>query len=211
MKKISISILAISIISGLICFNFTKSQYNMSPDNSKKIIGSKSIMQTKIEPKSLDDLIIKSDLIVIGKVISEQTLYKEDLSKYIKNSKSIKEKEPGIDLTYSIAESQIQIDETLYGSVPDSKIITLAQLGNPNNDDGETKVKNGNKMLFILRKNTSDRITYSSIDNENGLFIINNLNMLTSLSDNIIVSKYDTISVNVLSNDIKKSIEKTKE
>lgn len=210
MKKLAI-VICLAIVIGLsvvsIFYLSNSSKYNQNPDISGKIVGSKDLLMDTMPMTSVDDLTKYADLIVIGKVISpavdteiEFPFPNEDLKQSAMKGYS---KVP----TVALACSRIQIEETLYGESK-SDIITLAQLGKANNNRGETKVKNGDRMLFILQKHHDKTDVYSSALAEDGLFIIDNNDKVTSLSDNMFTSRYDGISKDILKADIKKGKKK---
>lgn len=180
--------------------------YNNNPDVSKKVVGSKDSLITsfafRIQPKSLDDVTRFADLIIIGEVISNPVDHLIDfVSEDIKESAAKNSK-------VNVAYSQVKVEKNLYGST-NSEVITLAQLGKANSDSDETKVKNGDRMVMLLRKDPDHDNVYYSADMENGLFIVDENKKTLSLSDNKIISRYDGIDVNILIDDLGKAKKKT--
>jgi hypothetical protein len=210
-----------AIIVGLLCIGLVVSsfyfmrkkpvehEYNMNPDVSQKIVGSKSLdpIATMIAFRSLQDITSMADLIVIGRVTTDGELHTEEFN--FENAK-LKEKalwDSTQSIHYSVSYSQVKVEKVLYGSLR-GRTITLAQLGKPDNNNGETKVKKGDRMLFILRKDPNTNNLCSSVDFERGLFTINKDNKLLSLSDDKVVAKYDGIDLSVLIDDIKNATKK---
>jgi hypothetical protein len=215
-KKIFSVILGIAVlIFSVLVFknvglNTDNAKYNLNADNSKKVIGSKSLQQTMtiIPYESIDQIIKDADLVCIGRVISEgKTLLDEaQYPKELTDKLASKGKHPP---RYNVCQSKIEIEETLLGET-DSKIITLEQLGAAGNNSGETKVKLKDKMLFILQQHDDDKNVYSSVALEEGMFKLQDNNKSLSLTDNPVMTKYDDIDSKILIRDIKKSIEKIK-
>lgn len=110
---------------------------------------------------------------------------------------------------YNVTSSQIKVNRVLYGDI-DTDSIELHQFGSAGNDDGETKVRKGRKMIFILRKHPDKENVYSSVDFEDGLFEVDNDNKLLSLSDNMLTAKYDGLDTKILEKDINKVLKKRK-
>ena len=151
---------------------------------------------------SMEDITKSADLIVIGKVVGNPTDVLHEFSTGIEEwDEEIKAKDPNA-LKIALAVSEIKIDEVLYGYEENDRIL-LAQIGKAYSDSGETKVKKGDKMLFVLKKHEGSENLYSSTMAEEGLFIIKDNGETYSLSDNAFTSKYDYKSKNVLINDIK--------
>ncbi|HEX9062044.1 MAG TPA: hypothetical protein VF941_17855 [Clostridia bacterium] len=215
MKKwsiIFIFILAITVcIAAFEKSSFTsgneKVVYNMNPDNSKKVVGSKSFDATafRLISKSLEDILKNTDLIFVGTVDSDGVTTQEDIPFPNEEAKEMMlKKNPNMDTAYDITFTNIKIERILFGDKPASKTITLGQPGKAGNDSCETKVKKGDRMLFMVRKISQDK--YGTADSENALFLIDNNSKLTSLSDNITVAKYDGLDLKVLENDLKTAV-----
>lgn len=150
--------------------------------------------------KNIDEMMASKyiNLVVIGTVVSEAQTLEEDSPMSIPGAEKIK-------LHRSL--SKIQVDEVLYGNET-SKIITFAQMGKANNDAGETKVKNGERLLLVLNKN---QYGYSAIGLEQGIARITQDLRTVLFSDNeSLSSAYDNKSLNIIKKDIKDSITKIK-
>jgi hypothetical protein len=218
-KTIVIAVLFITLLSSTIAYftifnkykGLPREAYNMNPDTSQKIIGSKSISPVfdRIIPKNLEECVQFADLIVIAKVVSPGTTKMVEFP-FQKGSEMI-DKSTGQPVKYSVCSSQLQIERVIYGKDP-GEIITLSQLGPSDSNNGETKVKNGDKMLFILRKvdSTTNKNVYSNVFAEDSMFLIDENNKLTSLSDNLTVAKYGGLKVSTHEADLKAALKNVK-
>lgn len=220
-KHLALVSIAVIIISGsIIYFNsntkqeqkieVAQSEYNLNPDVSKKVVGSEVLLMEKISPSSIDQITDDADLVVIGKVISgpvdteiDFPFDNEDMKK------SALEASKGKMPKVALACSKIKIEEILQGE-SSSDIITLAQFGKSTNDNGETKVKEGNRMILSLQRHPDDPNKYSSTNAEEGLFIIDDNGKTLSMSDNKFTSRYDGIDYNILKRDMKNGKKKEK-
>ncbi len=186
--------LTIIILAGAIFFN--------KPDvSAKKVVGSKDLMMTRRTINSMGDIIKTADLIISGEVVGDAKDVMYDFSSSISDSEKNKLSDPNA-YKVALAVSEIKIDDVLYGSEDNEKIL-LAQIGRAGYDSGETKVKKGDKMIFVLKKaDGSDRL-YASTVAEEGLFIEKPNGYMYSLSDNKFTSRYDTLKKESLVSDIK--------
>ena len=211
------------LISGLIAialiittlFTLARNQnnevgYNKNPEVSSKIVGSELVNASRIAPESLDDILKHADVVIIGKVDSKAMLIKKPfINDELKalEEKVIAASEEDRKLTFNISQVEVKVQEVVYGDV-DSKTILFNQLGMPENDDYQTKVKNGQKMLFVLKKN--DDGTYASVDFEEGLFELLDNETSLSMSKNPNIAKYDNVNQDILFNDIEDYFKKDK-
>ncbi|WP_127530873.1 hypothetical protein [Paenibacillus kobensis] len=179
-------------------------KYNTNPDGSSKIIGSELVKGFRFPVQSLGGLTDKADLIVIGTVIDEGKNVKVSLSDGSStDSLQTKLKSKGGEFTFDAAQQKVKIHEVLYGN-PDLKEITYSQLGVIGNDDGQTKVKQNKKYLFVLKKDPI-RDVYASVSFEEGVYLIDEKDKVKSMSANLELSKYDTLDLKVLKDDLKKA------
>lgn len=187
--KISSTIL---ICLYILSFGINKlNTYNSNNIEQEKVVGSKMGVSifSRIPAESLEELLENANLVFEGTVITDGSSQNKQLEdKFISNYGKDKVFE------YTTSSFEIKIEKMLFGK-SDSETIILDQLGSANSDSGETKVKKGEKMLFILKKNNDGENTYSSVDLEDGLFRI--------LSDNKAVSKYDNKDLIQLKTEIK--------
>lgn len=197
MKKLIIIFVILVAVVGLISSCSENEVYNMNPDTSKKVIGSKSLLLDRLPIENTEQLMRFSDLVVIGNVVSEGKLITETIG----TEEVFKAK--GADINIELTEIDVKIDKILYGKVS-SDIIKIVQVGKPNSDIGETKIKKNKKVLLVLSKDNDKENIYSSVDFENGIFEIID-NKLMSYSDNKNIAKYDNISVDILIKDIKET------
>jgi len=220
MKKVVISVLFIVLLtSAFACLamlnrdsndnNYPREAYNMNPDTSKKVVGSKILNQVMDIPifKKLDEYLNYTDLIIIGKVITPGTTKMIDFP--FQEGTEVIDKKTGKPMQMSTSESQIEVERIIYGKNP-GKIITLSQLGPAGSDNGETKVRNGDRMLFLLRQGRQNKNLYYSAAAEDTMFIIDEDDRLTSLSDNITVAKYDGLKLSTLEADLKAAFKNVK-
>lgn len=200
----------IFMATAVIALNNNAISYNTNPNVNDKVIGSELFSASRIAPESLDDVLKHADLVVIGTVVSESKLLKksyltselQDLGDKVKDL-SKQEKE----LTFNVSQVEIKVHEVIHGNI-DTKTILFNQLGSPESDDFQTKVKNGEKILFVLKM--SDDGTYASVDFEEGLFKILDNDTTMSMSKNLNIAKYDDIHQDILVKDIKNYFEKDK-
>lgn len=182
--------------------------YNSTPDISTKVIGSKEFKESFfiIPYQDIEEACNDADLIVIGTVTSSgETEYRELYSgepemhnKYRQSFPSSKSP------TYPVSKNEISVDEILFGSC--DKLITLTQNGEAGTDIGETKVKKGERMLFILHKDPAGENMWSSVSLEDGLFLLRENGKVLSLTDNLKLAKYDDRSLNLIKKDIKDAV-----
>lgn len=186
-----------------------ENRYNLNPDVSYKIVGSKDVPMEIDTIDNIKKLTQYGDAIVVGKIVSQPKEIKynyttgyEELDKDIKG-------DIGNNLYVKLTVSEVEIEEILCGEVNSSK-INLAQVGTIEGDRGQTKVKYGDKMLMIIKQFRNDKTMYSPAIAEDGLFIIRPDNTTYSLSDNLFTSKYDNINYKILKEDIIKQLKKDK-
>ncbi|AHF11230.1 MULTISPECIES: hypothetical protein [Dehalobacter] len=205
---VPLGLVAVLFIAGFVGYNKTLI-YNNNPDTASKIIGSESMMMSRPEATKMDDLTKYADLIIVGEVLSDAV---DSEIEFDFPNEELKQKAMGESSEVpkvALACSQIKIIKTLYGE-SQRDTITLAQVGKAGNDNGETKVKKGDKMLLVLQRHTDDPNKYSSVAVEDGLFKISEDNKILSLSDNRFTSRYDDRSLDLLVKDMNKGAKKNK-
>ncbi|MWC31050.1 hypothetical protein [Paenibacillus sp. MMS18-CY102] len=179
-------------------------KYNTNPDVSSKVIGSELFKGYRLPIKSLSQLTEKADLIVIGTVVDEGKIVKVSMSDgQSTDPLQAKLESTGGEFSFDTAQQTIKIHEVLYGD-PELKEITYSQLGVIGNDDGQTKVKQNKKYLFVLKKDPI-RDVYASVSFEEGLYQVDDNDKVKSLSANLELSKYDTLDLKTLKDDLKKA------
>ncbi len=190
------------------CSSGDKVAYNMEPDNAKKVVGSKyrlgeivSVDTNMVD--SLETLFKYAQVAVIGEVISDGILKNDEASEQDSGNSIIKRP------VEKHTPYQVRVEEVVCGSL-EPKEITLSQIGEPGDDRGETKVKKGDRMLFVLHEISQEDGIYDSAVLEGGMFIIDKNNKVMSLSDNIAVAKYDGLDLDVLKKDLKEAFEQAK-
>jgi len=203
--KIIICAFLVTLIGCGIAFFSSKSTiYNTSPNISAKVVGSEKLSTYRIPFNSIDELVSKSDLVILGEVISDGTTIKQNFNLPDPAKSKLNTLKSGSDKTSTITVTQatVKIDKVLYGDTYLEE-IKFDQLGKAGNDDFQTKVKKNQKVILALKKNTND--SYASVDLEDGVFSVNENNKVFSFSKNIAFAKYDSLDLNVLIEDIKKS------
>ncbi|KNY27578.1 hypothetical protein [Pseudobacteroides cellulosolvens] len=206
--SLTVTILAVAFVT---IFTFAKNENNIS---DTKIIGSKSFDETafRIKINSIDEILKFADLVAIGKVIDDGKTVETEfpLPGGESQAKKLKAMYPNINTKMEVTHTNVQIEKVIYGSSPTTDIITVGQMGQAGNDEGETKIKREQKVLLILKKHPGTDNLYSSVDAENGLFKIEKNSKVISFSDNEAVSKYDNNNVDILVNDITNGLKKQK-
>jgi|LSQX01.1.fsa_nt_gb hypothetical protein len=201
---VTIVLLALFITVGIVySFESNRVDYNMNPDISSKNVGSDCFQGLRMPAKNLDALLQPADLVVVGKVVSDGVTKTKSLkSNTGTNPLDIKFSTlfPDKELTFDVTQVKIQIENVILGD-KDIKEITFSQLGHASSNNYQTKVKKNQKLLFILKKNADDG-AYSSVDFEDGLFLISKEQKVLSLSKNITVAKYDGLILENLIKDI---------
>lgn len=173
-------------------------RYNLNPDCSKKIVASEVTAEFSLDKKnytSINQLMERSDLIVLGEPLPDPVTLE-----IVDN----KVKEKSIDVSYKeyITEYCFKIDKTILGD--EQGTIKFHQIGKESTDgidEYETKIKPGHKYLIFMQKSNKDE-SYHSTSFEDGIFLINNENKILSFSKNETFAKYDTIALNILTEDI---------
>lgn len=155
----------------------TTDTYDQSPDIDLKSVGSNQLPVDKEYAKDLTDLTKRADLIVIVRVISDGKAFVET----IPTMNAEQGKKQGGPIHVAMTTTWLKVEEVLSGDEKSGK-IELVQAGNPGKDAGDTKVKSGDTMLVILKKNP-DRDDYTSVAHEEALFIVQEDNTVVSLSD----------------------------
>lgn len=181
----------------------TTETYNLSPDIDLKSVGSNQLPVDKEYAKDITDLTNRADLIVIVRVISNGKAYVET----IPTMNAEQGKKQGGTIHVALTTTRLKVEEVLYGDEKSGE-IELVQVDYPGKDAGDTKVKNGDTMLVILKKNP-DRNDYTSVAYEEALFIVQEDNTVVSLSDNVKIAKYDNTEMGLLARDIKKAVQQS--
>jgi len=176
---------------------------NTSNRPSEKVIGSNMIdFGTKTAYTSFDQLIMTAELIVIGEVISDAETVEYEIMSGTPLDQKIKQKAGRVP-TFKTANATIKIEEILFGEYL-NKELTYVQLGEANNDKYQTKVKKGDRALFLLTADKTIQGHFSSIAFEEGVFIIDRRANVVSQSNNPIVSKFDHSTLSKLKEEIMK-------
>lgn len=170
--------------------NSTASRYNENPDVSKKIIGSDNGFISKFMPPNLETILANSTVVIMGEVL-------EDDNVYTFPAISPDEDELGIGTI-----AKVKVIETIAGTQPSEEIISYYQCGAPKTDNLQTKVKKGQKCIFIL-KYFEDKDYYYSAAMEEGIFMVDENNELLSMSKQKFCAKYDGIKKDILIEDIR--------
>ena len=204
MKKI---ILLFALIFAFIISGCSKNIYNNNPDLASKVVGSKSYAADKLPVNSIDDLLKDANLIIVGEVISygqRETfnIYgsREDAAALIKS---------GINPYIPSTLIKVKVIKVIEGKI-DTDEITLFELGHPDKDDWQTKVKLGETLVMILKK-FEGKDTYCATNAEDSMFYLDENDKLLSMSDEKICARYDGIKLSVLTNDIKNAKTKVTE
>ncbi len=200
-----ICLLMLSSVS-LTLFKFdSETLYNSNPNVASKVVGSENLSGYIVPLQSVDDLVSKSDLIVIGEIMSDAVTIKRpyEPSDEAKSKLNTLYPEAQNKFNFNVAQVTVQIKEVLYGDTSLSE-IKFNQLGNAGNDSLQTKVKKNERVVLALKKVTGTDDTYASICFEECVFDIKPNNKLLSFSKNMAFAKYDDIDLNILENDISK-------
>lgn len=211
--KLITFIIIFAVMTGLVFFAYYSSSSDNKNDllnghplvvNSEKIVGSNQFEALRITPESLNDVVNNADYILVGEVMTDAiTVEKPHMSqensplekKYLEKFDSQKKR------IFSVAQTKVKVEEVIYGSMDIGKEITYSQLGQAGNDKYQTKVKKGERVMLILKRNPEND-TYASVDFENGVFIVSKNGKVRSLSDNKVVAHYDGIDLGVLKKDL---------
>ena len=153
----------------------------------------------------LDSAVKDSEVIFIGEIISEGEPYTED---YTWSG-------GGPTFNYKLTKTDLRVDEVVYtdskkniDSDLKGKVITFVQVGKPDSDDVQIKVKNKDKVLVF--GNYSEKYGYyCSICGDDTIFYIRE-NGLYSYSNYPDMGKYDGTPPELLKRDINNII-KSKE
>ncbi len=211
-KKAQWSVMSILILAALlfawhVISGQTTSRYNENPDVSSKIIGSLDSSGTRFPPKSMEELIDRSEFIVIGTVTTDAINIKRPIRSGTPLDQKFEDKFNKTP-TYTTAAVQVQVEEVLYGEI-DQQEITYSQLGNAKSHSKQTKVKKRDQVVLFLKKSQEDG-RYTSIAFEEGVFTILPENKLLSQSPYKFAAKYDEISLDILKEDVASIVNKIK-
>lgn len=183
--------------------------YNEHPDLSAKVVGSTDFKQQFLifQYQGVQDACLDADLVVIGTVRTEGETVIRDFytGEPVMKAKHQKAFDTNAAQTYEVSKSSVDVEEVLYGSC--GKSIILTQNGAAGSDAGETKVKKGDRMLFILHKDPAGSDMWSSVSWEDGLFLLNDNGKVLSLTDNLSLAKYDERPVGLLKKDVRLALE----
>lgn len=171
--------------------------------SATKVVGTDNLGFSKAEA-SVPQLAKDWDLIVVGKITSDVIGKKSydiipessELDNKFKSLYPNAEKPKDTALYYNVA-----VDKVLAGSIDKSKIV-FSQLA------AQTKLKKGQKVIMMLIKDTSadNDDTYCSVALEDGIFLLNDDDSLTSLSNNKYTSAYDGYKADRIIKDISKAL-----
>ena len=162
------------ILSFLLLFSI------MGCAKQEKFVGSKHTIGFYVEMEfyqSVDEIEARSDAIVIASYSGDPVDFYEE--EYDLHS-----------TRYSL-----NIEKVLKGSLQEGSTVVFSQMGKPNDDNYETKIKKGQKyLLFLGQKDlsaTKGEIIYDAIGVEQGIVEINNNDTLYSYFDTGIMPEYD--------------------
>lgn len=96
--------------------------------------------------------------------------------------------------------AKIKLIETISGNAPSGDIISYRQLGPPDMDTLQTKVKKGDTCVLIL-KYFQYIDQYMATAFEESVFFVDGKNRLTSMSNQVFCARYDGIGLNILVED----------
>lgn len=195
---ISICLIAAVIIMLFPFLERDKPRYNLSPDVSKKTVGSRDSPITRMMPRTFDDVFAEATCVIIGKVIEDGVRKEGDRSWSVKRT----------DLTLmAYTTAIVEVIEVIAGEPPSAGIILYRQFGFAGNDWMQTKVKKGETYAFILMclRNANQ---YMATAFEESVFHIDEKNRLTSLSDQLFCARYDGIDLGVFIEDVKEMQER---
>jgi lipoprotein len=100
----------------------------------------------------------------------------------------------------------LHIEKVLKGDLQEGNKVVFSQMGKPNDDDYETKIKKGKRyLLFLCQKDlesTKGEIIYDAAGVEQGIVEIKNNNKLYSYYDTGIMPEYDGKDLEKLENQI---------
>ncbi len=194
-KIILFSVVGLVILTGIYTIN------EISQSDSKrnlKFVGSDYMKSIKMPIPSIDWLIERSDLIIIGRVVDDG-----DYLQYgVENSG---DKDVPANLLFDKTKNTVLIETILYGEESKSEIL-FSQLGQPESDYWQTKFKKGDKVILFLRN--VDGNLYASVALEEGCFKIIDGEILYSLSNDEVVANYDGKQATVLIEHIENIINK---
>lgn len=200
-NAISIAILLILCILAMTACQSSGHRYNENPDVSRKYVGSDHGIIDRELPVSFDHLLVSATTVIIGEVLEDDILYTFDpFGSGTPNSEKIALLRNSGKGTIA----KVKVLETIAGAKPSQEIVDYYQLGEPKNDLNQTKVKTGQKCVFILRYSENKK-RYSSTSYEDGVFLLEENNKLTSMSDKPFCARYDGIDLDILIEDVNNS------
>lgn len=205
MKKLFTSIgcvIAATILATGCSLSTIGNTYNENPDLSRKVVGSKSAFAlSEMEPiKTIDDLVDDPEIeIVVGEVISDGE--KQQFNMYGDEEAAQQELEMGRNPYMPCTITKVRVEESIYGDFSENSEFELFQLGVPDDDGGQTKVKNGERLVMLLRPSGIEG-RYYSCNVEHTMFYLDENDMITSMSDELICARYDGTSKNFLVKDL---------
>ncbi len=159
-------------------------KYNDDPDLSGKIVAS-----GKSSPESLEQMLDRVDVIVTVSISDDGKIADVDEDPY--------------KLTCFLTPptlTEAEIEESIYGDLNKGDKISLIQCGLPGENDYQTKVKKGERLVLLLERRENG--VYVSPFYEHGMFYLDEKDKITSMSDAPICARYDGLHKNVLKNDL---------
>ena len=99
----------------------------------------------------------------------------------------------------------MHVEKVLKGELIEGCEITFSQVGKPDSDKYETKIKKDRKyLLFLCKKDIVDEDVYDATGVEQGIVEIKDNHKLYSYFDEGIMPEYDGKDISKISNEISK-------
>ncbi len=195
-------VLMAGVITGSLLFlNRDTSRYNENPDLSQKIVGSKVFNNSgdSLPNETIEDIFDFTEYIIVGEVVSDGVA--DQFNMFGDNEVSKADLEAGIDPYIPCTITKIRVEESILGDIPEGSEISFFQLGVPESDGGQTKVKKGERLVMGLQ-GPNEAGQYLSGDVENTIFYLDENNKVTSMSDELLCARYDGTSKDFLVKDL---------
>lgn len=182
-NRYGLILLILMILLGIFLVNKDR-KYGVLQDNQIPFASS-------IDNLDLETIVKHSDLIILGEAISDGVSRNETFERPEAARK--KAEAYGLQpIDFAVTDTKIKVIEVISGSCNDSEII-ISQLGVANDDSSETKVKNGKKMIFILKKHPNRDNMYSSVNLDDGLYELDDFGKVHVLSKKDNFKKYNDL------------------
>ena len=163
-------------------------------DPKNKFVGSEatSIFFHRMPTDTLTDMVYFSTNVVIG-TVEKYSVYEGEMPFDDK-----------ISTPYSCVLYDVKVEKTLYGEHND--MITISLWGQPNNDNGVTKPRIGERMVFFVGGPHPVGGTYSLVAAEKAMFSINRNETVLSLSESWVSGQFDGKPLEFLIEEIEKAV-----